>query len=348
MIDSLGMSGVALRLPEQMAAALNGTLSADFDILPRVPGISNVCVAGMGGSGIAGDLLGSLVADECPVPVSVIKSYRLPRYVDEYTFLMVVSFSGNTEETLEVMHAGHEAGAKMLAVSTGGMVSKLALQWGVPWVEVDSDIPQPRAAIGALSVPLVVALERVGIVQGAVDKLRGAIAHLERRREQFLSDPAPVEAIAGKLLGHIPLIWGSDGLASAAAVRLRSQLNENAKVMAISSVVPELCHNELAGWGQLGDITRQLVTVVALRHAGEHEQVKRRFEFLRDVVSESVSDIVELWAGGDTDVSRLFDLIFAGDMVSLAVARLEQIDPGPVPILDQMKAFTQASPDRLS
>ncbi|MHB8263942.1 MAG: SIS domain-containing protein, partial [Acidimicrobiales bacterium] len=337
MTDSLGMGRMALQLPEQMANALDGVLSTDIDALPHVSGISNVCVAGMGGSGMAGDLLGSLVADECPVPVAVLKSYRLPGYVDGRTFLMVVSFSGDTEEVLEVMHAGHDAGAKMLAVSAGGTVSKLASEWSIPWVEVDGAIPQPRAAIGALFVPLLVAMERTGLISGSVAGLRDAIAHLEHRRDQLQGDREPVEATARKLLEHIPLIWGSDGIASAAAIRLRSQLNENAKTMAAASMVPELCHNELAGWGQLGDVTRQLVTVVALRHAGEHEQVRRRFEFLRDVVAGSVSEVVELWAEGSTEVSRLFDLIFTGDMVSLEVARLEQIDPGPIPILDEMK-----------
>lgn len=334
-----------MELPLQMEIALSSTIQHDMSILRSYSGTSNVVVAGMGGSGIIGDLLSAVVAGNCPVPVSVCKSYNLPAYVGDHTFLIVISFSGNTEETIEVMRSAHRRGAKMMAISSGGTVAELAAGWGIPWFNVDSTIPQPRAAIGALFVPLYVAMEVVGLVSNATDSLKDAISHLKRRVGQ-VNEPggiAMVDSAAKLIAGRIPLIWGSDGIGAVAASRLRTQINENAKSIAISSTVPELCHNELAGWGQLGDITRQLVAVVAMRHIDESEAIIKRYDFLREVVSESVGGIIELYAEGDTVTARMFDLIFLGDLISLEVARIEQIDPGPVPVLDRMKRYLEES-----
>ena len=104
------------------------------------------------------------------------------------------------------------------------------------------------------------------------------------------------------------------------------------------NVSPELCHNEVAGWGQHGDVTRQVMTLVTLRHDAEHPQVSRRFDLVADVMREVVADIVEVRAAGDGDLAQLFDLILMGDFVSLHLAGREGIDPGPIPVLGDLKA----------
>lgn len=340
-LDSLSMREAVTGLPLQMETALDNVTRSDMGMLRSYSGISNVVVAGMGGSGIIGDVLSAVVTGNCPVPVSVCKSYDPPAYVDDRTFFIALSFSGNTEETVEAMKSAYRRGAKIMAVSGGGTIAEMAADWGIPWFRVDNAIPQPRAAIGALFVPPYVAMETAGLVPDAISSLKDAIEQLKRRAAQA-NEPggiAMVSSAAKLVAGHIPLIWGSAGLGMVAASRLRTQINENAKAIAMSSTVPESCHNELAGWGQLGDVTRQLVAVVAMRDVGESEAMIRRYDFLREVVSESVSGIIELYAEGNTATARMFDLIFLGDLISLEVARIEQIDPGPVPVLDKMKRY---------
>ncbi|MDR3649118.1 MAG: SIS domain-containing protein, partial [Acidimicrobiales bacterium] len=113
--------------------------------------------------------------------------------------------------------------------------------------------------------------------------------------------------------------------------------NENAKAPAFAAVYPELCHNEIAGWGQHGDVTRQVLTLVNLRHDAEHPQLARRFAFVSDVLREVVADIIEVRAQGEGDLAQLLDLILVGDFVSLHLAAREGIDPGPVPVLEELK-----------
>ena len=118
----------------------------------------------------------------------------------------------------------------------------------------------------------------------------------------------------------------------------RPRSTRTPRAPAFFNVYPELCHNELAGWGQNGDATRQLITLVNLRHDAEHPQVSRRFDLVADVLREVVADILEVRAAGEGDLAQLLDLALIGDFVSLHLAGQEGIDPGPIPVLDELKA----------
>ena len=122
-----------------------------------------------------------------------------------------------------------------------------------------------------------------------------------------------------------------------AAYRWKCQLNENAKEPAFYNVVPELNHNELAGWGQHGDMTRQVLTAVHLRHDFEPPRVARSFDFISETQQEVVASVHEVRAEGVGRLAQLFDLIAFGDFVSLFVAAQEGLDPGPIPVLDELK-----------
>ncbi|MGH8921174.1 MAG: SIS domain-containing protein, partial [Actinomycetes bacterium] len=147
----------------------------------------------------------------------------------------------------------------------------------------------------------------------------------------------PAADVARRIGATIPLIHGGGAVGSAAAMRWKTQINENAKAPAFWASQPELCHNEVCGWGQHGDVTRQLVTAVSLRHDAEHPQVDRRFELVGEIMREVVHDVIEVRAEGDGDLAQLFDLILFGDYVSLWMAVHAGVDPGPVPILEDLK-----------
>ena len=134
------------------------------------------------------------------------------------------------------------------------------------------------------------------------------------------------------------IIYGGDAVGAAAAYRFKCQVNENAKAPAFWAAVPEMAHNEICGWGQHGDITRQVMTVVRFRHAFEHPQVARRFELTYDLIDEAVHAILDIEAEGDGALAQLFDLVLQGDFVSLHMAAEAGVDPGPIPVLVDLKA----------
>ena len=198
-------------------------------------------------------------------------------------------------------------------------------------------IPQPRAALGALAIPPLVLLEEIGLFPGALQWVDQAVDQLRVRRDELIRPGNRAEDLARRIGRTIPLVHSSGDLGAAAALRWKSQINENAKTPAFFNVYPELCHNELAGWGQNGDATRQLITLVNLRHDAEHPQVGRRFDLVADVLREVVADIIEVRAAGEGDLAQLLDLAMIGDFVSLHLAGQEGIDPGPIPVLDELK-----------
>jgi glucose/mannose-6-phosphate isomerase len=334
-IDTQGMFDVTAGLPEQVEQA-----ARDARGLPGLPDrseIENVVVLGMGGSGIAGDVLIATAAPFMPVPVVVVKGYTPPAFVDEHSLVFAISFSGDTEETLEAAGEAAVQGARMVVVTSGGELGKLASQWGAPVVAVPDTIPQPRAALGAMAVPPLVVLEEVGLFPGASQWVELAVTQLKRRRDTLVADGNPAEQLARRIGRTIPLVHSSGAIGTAAAQRWKTQVNENANAPAFWAVHPELCHNEVQGWGQHGDVTRQVVTLVNLRHDVEHPQVTRRFELVAELLREVVAGIEEVRAEGEGDLCQLLDLVLFGDFVSLHLAFQEGIDPGPVPALSDLK-----------
>jgi glucose/mannose-6-phosphate isomerase len=333
-LDSVGMFDLAAALPEQVAAA--AAQGAELEHLPDHDAIEHVLVLGMGGSGIAGDVLQAAAAPFMPVPVTVVKGYEAPHFVSEGTLCFVVSYSGNTEETVEAAQSAATAGAHMVVLSSGGELADLAAAWEAPHVQLP-DIPMPRAGIGAVSIPPLLVLERVGLFPGASQWVAEAVEQLKRRRDELIQQGSVAERLADAIGRTVPVVYGGDALGEVAAYRFKCQVNENAKAPAFSGAVPEMCHNEIAGWGQHGDVTRQVMTAVRFRHDFEHPQVARRFDLTREILDEVVHAVLDVEAQGEGALAQLFDLVLQGDFASLHLAAQAGIDPGPIPVLDQLK-----------
>jgi len=335
LLDSVGMFDLAAALPEQVAAA--AILGAEVDGLPDHDDIEHVVVLGMGGSGVAGDILTAVAAPFMPVPVTVVKGYEAPSSIGDGTLCFAISYSGNTEETLEAAQAAAAAGARMVVLSSGGELGALARTWDAPHI-VLPECPMPRAGVGSVSIPPLIVLERVGLFPGATQYVADAVDQLARRRDRLIVDGGPAQRLAREIGRTMPVAYGGDALGAAAAYRFKCQVNENAKAPAFWAAVPEMAHNEICGWGQHGDITRQVMTVVRFRHGFEHPQVSRRFDLTYDLIDEVVHAIVDIEAEGEGALAQLFDLVLQGDFVSLHLAVDAGVDPGPIPVLLDLKA----------
>lgn len=335
-LDSLGMFEAAARLGEQVRVAAQA--ATEVPDLPPAEGITSVVVVGMGGSGIGGDLTAAMCGPLMGVPVVAPKGYEIPHFVGPDTLVFAVSFSGNTEETVEAATQAAARGARLVVIAAGGELARLAGEWGAPWVPVDDSIPMPRAGIGAVSIPPLVVLERMGLVEGITAEVASAAAHLDRRADQLTSAGSPAAVLARRIGRTMPIVYGGGLLGEVAAVRWKAQFNENAKVPSFANRVPELTHNEICGWGQHGDVTRQVFSLILLRHASEHPQTARRFGLVAEICDEIVADVHTVEAEGAGRLEQLLDLVMMGDFVSLELAVQSGVDPGPVPILDQIKA----------
>ncbi len=248
--------------------------------LPDAAAYDRIVTLGMGGSGIAGDFLQAVGTATLPVPVTVLKHYRTPAFVNDRTLAFALSYSGDTEETLEMARGALAAGATLVVISSGGELARLAQESGSLHVPCPDDILMPRLALGALVAPLFVVLFRMGMLPEAHAGLLRAQEQLARRRDQCRpsveGERNPARELARKIGRTIPIIYGTGGLGGVAALRWKQSVNENAKAPAFWNEYPELDHNEVCGWGQHGDVTRQVFTLVELRHGLEHPRLEAR------------------------------------------------------------------------
>jgi glucose/mannose-6-phosphate isomerase len=337
-LDTVGMFDLTAVLPEQVQEA--GARARGWGGLRDPATVEQVVLIGMGGSGMAGEVVAAVAAPMLSVPVLVVKSYECPAYVDAGSLVFAVSASGNTEETIQAASDAFLAGATMVVIAGGGRLAELGAGWNAPVIPVPAGIPQPRAALGAMAIPPLVVLEEMGLYRGAHNWIEAAVDQLRRRRDELAGagDSSAAADVARRIGRTMPIIHGGGAVGAAAAQRWKTQINENAKAPAWWSAQPELCHNEVCGWGQHGDVTRQVMTAVALRHDGEHPQIGRRFDLVGELLREVVADVIEVRAEGDGDLAQLFDLILFGDYVSLWMAADAGVDPGPVPVLVDLKA----------
>jgi glucose/mannose-6-phosphate isomerase len=335
--DTLGMWQVTFGLADQLELATR-RVSGFLPGLPTVDDLDQVVVMGMGGSGIAGDVLAALAGPSSAVPVVVVKDPAVPAFVGPRSMVIALSFSGTTAETIAGAAEALERGACLVAVTAGGPLAELAASGGGGVLPVDPSIPMPRAALGALVAPVLAVAEDAGVLVGARDQLAAAVTQL-RRRAEVLSRPGNDAERLARTIGRTwPLVYGAGPLGAVAAMRWKNQVNENAKAPAFHHTLPEVCHNELCGWGQHGDVTRQVLTLVELRHGFESPDIARRFELMDDQMLEVVGDICVVQAEGDGPLAQLMDLVLVGDVMSLHLAADAGVDPGPIPALDAMKA----------
>lgn len=344
-IDQEGMLEALEGFPGQVREALD---IGESDLtLPSSDDLNAVVVVGMGGSGISGDVSSAIAADRgLPLPVMTVKGYQLPPLVDERTLVFAVSYSGNTEETLDCFNQALERGARLVVVSSGGRLSELAGEHGVPCFKIPGGL-QPRASLGYLFIPIVSTMERIGLLSGVTGELRAAAEMLDERSLEYRVgvplDGNPTKRLARDLVGYLPVVYGSEGYVAVAAMRWKTQFNENAKIPSFHNSFSELNHNETVGWLNLADVCSRCQLVV-LRQPGEHRRVEKRIRITMDLLQDSVGHITQVFARGSNSIERLLDLIYFGDYASVYLALALDQDPTPVTRIEELKKRLAAGP----
>ena len=323
-----------LSLPDHLRDALWRVESAGLKPHNSPAGL---IVAGMGGSGIGGSLARAALGDRALRSFVVTRGYGLPPWTSPDTTVLCSSYSGNTEETLAAYEAAGAVGAHRIVATTGGKLAAAARDEGVHVIPLPGGF-QPRAAVG---YSLVVALE-VAAMTGTGEPLHSEIDVAAARTEELIAawgpggprEDVPKELARG-LHRTIPQVVGS-GLTSPIAYRWKCQFNENAKVPAFSGELPELDHNELVGWESASDFGR--FSAVFLDDSDLHPRIRQRIELTRALIASEAAATFRIESVGSSATERLLSLVFLGDLVSLYLAVLRGVDPGPVPIVERLKS----------
>jgi glucose/mannose-6-phosphate isomerase len=339
-IDAGGMLALVGRMGAMVEEAWEA--AADLPLTAQRPAAVAVC--GMGGSGIGGDLLRSLLAPDAPVPVVTVKGERLPAFVGPGTLAFACSYSGNTGETLAAFGAAAEAGATPIAVTSGGALAEGARALGYPLVLVPGGLP-PRSALPFLLMPMLRAASDAGLSRIGEPDVREASALLNDLARMWAPGVPLADNLAKHLAvtmgGTIPVIYAASPATEPAAQRWKTQLNENSKVFAAWNTFPELTHNETVGWEGVrgGD---PALSVVVLRDRQDPARSALMVEAVRDLLAGRAREVTEVWSRGEGLLARLFSLILLGDLASCYLAVLRGVDPTPVRSIEEVKARLRA------
>jgi glucose/mannose-6-phosphate isomerase len=306
-------------------------------IAVKYPQPENIIVAGMGGSAIGGELLKDYARSQAQVPIEINREYTLPAYADKHSIVIVVSYSGETEETLSAFLDAQRRHCMTYCISSGGNLLKFAEKLNVPYLRVPPGMP-PRAASPYLFVPQLILLEKMGLVSGVSQGLSEGTKLLEEiSRENFPENSAKsnlAQSLASGINGTVPIVYGF-GIYRGVALRWKQQFNENAKVPAKWEAFPELDHNEIVGWEKAGEQAKHFSTVF-IRDKTELCEIRSRIETTKTLMPKT-SNKFEVWSKGKGTIAKMLSTILVGDFTSIYLAILRGVDPTPVKTIATLK-----------
>lgn len=302
-------------------------------------------LGGMGGSGVAGRLALSVLDDQLPLPALLVQEAILPRFVGEGTVVLAVSYSGETWEVIDLFRSARSRGAVGFVVASGGTLSEAAERDHVFAVPAGYG---PRAALGHLFPPVFSALSALAGFDPH-DALLRAANLLEEEIALWASANAypgrdPI-AIAERLDGRRIHLHAPGERARVAALRWKTQFNENAKRMAVETTFPELTHNEVVGYEDQHALAE---TTFVLLEDPELSEGRRRVMLEATAVElrRAGAELLSVPARGANRLERLLSHLLLGDQVSVELASRRQLDPTSIPPLDRIKAAIQAANSR--
>ncbi|MFX0182415.1 MAG: bifunctional phosphoglucose/phosphomannose isomerase [Candidatus Hodarchaeota archaeon] len=339
-LDTQSMFEMVYRWPEMVEELMKQS----FEIPPQAivgsssisysKPISQVLICGMGGSAISGDYLQTYLEKVAPFPTIVQRNYEIPDFVSKDTVVILISYSGNTEETISCLIAAVKKSAKIIGLGSGGTLEKFFISHKLPFFQIPSGY-QPRASFSLLFFPLLKILDSLRLISFDQSVLEEVISLFKELRHELnprmQSSENQAKQVALKLFKRIPIIWSPF---KCVAERMKCQLNENSKILALSEELPELNHNHIVGWESWTN--ENPFILIAFRFKAEHPNVKLRFEITKEIVEKKV-EIIELHAQGINLLSQLFSITYIGDYISMYLAILNDQDPSTVDSIVYLK-----------
>jgi len=325
--DMSEMKNLIENFPNQLREALE--IGAKAKLAGPKKKIKNILITGLGGSGIGGTIAAEIISNECPVPITVNKDYFIPAFVNEETLVIVCSYSGNTEETVQAFEAALKKNAMIACVTSGGKIAEMAKSKNLDMIMIPGGMP-PRACLGYSLVQIFVILHQYGMTGDSFKKqFSDSITLLEKEKSNILAE---ANKLGDFFNAKIPVIYAVDGY-NGVATRFRQQINENSKMLCWHNILPEMNHNELVGWAG----KNESLAVVILRNKTDYSRTQARLEISKEVFKKYTPNVTECWSKGESQIEKSLYLIHLTDYVSVILAEKKKIDAMEVNIINHLK-----------
>lgn len=314
--------------PKQISDSLDKT--ATLTLTPPDRDIHNIFLAGLGGSGISGNYMLELLKESSSIPYVVGKGYDIPHFVNKNTLFIASSYSGNTEETVRSLKQAIDQGAYIVCITTGGEIERVAREYDLQLILLPQGEKIPRAYLGTSLTHQLAALVNLGLAPKSLLKdLRASVDLLKFNQDEIKKQ---AQEVAAAIKGTIPIIYTTDRNSSV-AVRLCQQINENAKQLCWSSIIPEMNHNELVGW----DNKEPNISAMYLLNKDDFKRNVMRVKINQEIIEEKARNVIEIYSKGKSLIEKMLYLTHMGDFISLYLAQENGKDPVPVHVIDRLK-----------
>lgn len=325
------MRELVKNLPNQLKDSL--VVSKEMRITLSENDIYNIVICGLGGSGIGGSIVQSIVHDEMKLPIITVNTYDIPEFVGPNTLVICSSFSGNTEETVSAYHQAKDKGAKICCITSGGKIRFLADTNNDDLAILPNHISSPRANIGYSVVQLLHVLEAYNFISDSfIIEIENSIKLLDKEQ---INIQTLAKELALEYKDKVPFLYSDDRFYSV-AIRNKQQINENSKHICNANKFPEFNHNELVGWENPKKTYHDSV-VTYLMTEFDHPRVELRMNICRPIFEKQGAKVIEIKALGASFIEQVYYIIHLFDFISCDLADINNVDAMPVVVIDYLK-----------
>lgn len=294
-------------LPDQLRHALDC-------LIFNVRETRKAAICGMGTCATAGRIISEYMDEAGGRQVQVLKGIDMPAWVDKDTTVIVISYSGNTQETLHSYRSAMRKGAQVVCITAGGRLAEMANQDGCTVISVPGGY-ESRGALGFMVGFTFKVLMAAGFIPSDED-LSSVIPSLRQHLLQYTeTDDNEARKIA-ELCGDKAVVVYSFFNMLSASLRWKSQINENSRVLAFCGTMPEFNHNELVGWTADEKMSGDFFPIVLLDD-GASKMLRCMAETPVDMLKDSGVDVYVHHISGGSVLEKTLKAVITGDIVSL-------------------------------
>lgn len=321
-------SGDLYSLIKDFPNQVREALSLGTEIIIRDP-IDRIIIAGMGASGSAGDILNSILWED-PLPIHVVKAMSLPFFAQKNSLVVCISYSGDTNETVSLYTDATKKKCKIIVITSGGKLARMATQDGIPLILIPRGL-LPRQAYGYFVFCLLTILARSHLTQNHLQSFESLITLLEHHPYESSS-----QILGKKLAGTIPVIYTTPRL-EGVGKHWKISLNENAKILAFTNILPEACHNELCGYEQL----KVPIHAILLHDDRDSLALKKRIDAFKQIIRKHGHGVTDIELKGVSHLLKIVSACHLGDYASYYVGESRGVDPFRSRLIDEYQELVQ-------
>ncbi len=281
-------------------------------------------VAGMGGSNLAS---GILKVWNPELDIVIHRDFGLPALTEDELqgrLIIISSYSGGTEETIDVFREALKKKLPIIILATGGELLELAKENGIPYIRMPDIGMRPQLAAG---LSLRAMLKAIG-EDGALEEMAEQAGSFNAADHE-----ATGKELARKLGGNIPVVYSSSRNLPLARY-WKINFEETSKTPAFCNAFPELNHNEMVGF--LSSPLSGKFHFIFLKDKNDDPRLQKRMEATAKLYKEKGSDVEDVDSEGGAWQKILGSLLLS-NWTSFYLAGERGVDPEDITVLENFK-----------